>query len=214
MKRNHIQGILPPQYQRLLGAKTGLINSIAYDLPSRSDPKSFTTHSFLTNINEFAGAHSGSEDEATGKGFNIEESIIGAVGEAVERYSLCWPAPEEHLLKSSYENIHKQKEVVSFEYLDIYADTEQSSFDPPTRDTPILWAKGTNLINGKRIFVPAQLVWTSSHRVNDMPLRFYTTTNGVATGPSVVSALLTAIYESVERDAFMTMWCRDRKSVV
>src|SRR5581483_5300272 len=77
-------------------------------------------------------------------------------------------------------------------------------FVPFTDDTCVRWVRGVRLRDGADAWLPAQLVYLDVPR--DEPLIGYATSNGLAQGPDPSSALLAALLELVERDAFMLAW--------
>jgi ribosomal protein S12 methylthiotransferase accessory factor len=72
-------------------------------------------------------------------------------------------------------------------------------------DTRLHWARGWSLLDGAPAFVPAQLVYLRRPPAAE-PAIAYATSNGVACGPTLAEALLAALCELVERDAFMLAW--------
>lgn len=67
---------------------------------------------------------------------------------------------------------------------------------------PVDWAAVSSLVDGARTLVPLELVaFTLVRREGWNPPAFFSSTNGLASGNTVVEATLHALYEVIERDA-------------
>lgn len=75
-----------------------------------------------------------------------------------------------------------------------------------TPDSLIYWQWGKDLLSGKDVLIPAQLIYWNYKRENNEPRIWDINTNGEALGSSFNEALISAIYELIERDAFMIYW--------
>jgi ribosomal protein S12 methylthiotransferase accessory factor len=68
--------------------------------------------------------------------------------------------------------------------------------------TPIAWEEATNIQNGAPKLVPSDLLWLVT-RIKDQPLMYVQMgSNGLASGGSVEDAILSGLYECIERDAW------------
>lgn len=66
----------------------------------------------------------------------------------------------------------------------------------------IAWEEVTNVQNGAPKLVPSDLVWMMP-RVREQPLQYFqTSSNGLASGASLEDAILSGLYEIVERDGW------------
>jgi ribosomal protein S12 methylthiotransferase accessory factor len=70
------------------------------------------------------------------------------------------------------------------------------------------WVAGRDLATGEERFAPAQLVYLGYAPQTDEPWMGPTTSSGLACGVSDDEAMLAALFEAVERDAFMLAWRR------
>ncbi len=73
-------------------------------------------------------------------------------------------------------------------------------------DTPAHWVRGTNLRSGEAVWIPSAFCYLPEHRRPEEPRVVYSTSSGVACAPTFEEALLSGLYELVERDAFLLMW--------
>jgi ribosomal protein S12 methylthiotransferase accessory factor len=68
--------------------------------------------------------------------------------------------------------------------------------------TPIPWEEAVNIQNGAPKLVPSDLLWLVT-RIKDQPLMYVQMgSNGVASGGTVEDAILSGLYECIERDAW------------
>jgi YcaO-like protein with predicted kinase domain len=92
-------------------------------------------------------------------------------------------------------------------------DLEPDSYVPldecfPTRSsilnglTPLAWEEVTNVQNGTKKLIPSDLVWLVT-RIKDQSLMYVQMgSNGMASGGTLEDAILSGVYETIERDAW------------
>lgn len=193
-----------PLLSRFLDPKYKIIEEIDRLIQYSDDPKFFHFGGGLypqTNLpkeeiwsTSFSGCSFFSEDEA----------LLKCLGEAIERH--CIKRYEKRkLIKGSYNEMKNQaldpQTVVCFsEKQRRRPSFKLFNFDKNTRFT---WEKGTNLISGEFIFLPAQLIYLSYRLIPQEKIIYPPISTGAAGGSSMVSALVRAIYEIIERDAFL-----------
>src|SRR5581483_3987796 len=86
-------------------------------------------------------------------------------------------------------------------------------FRPFTRESRVRWTRGFALSDGAERWLPSQLVYLPIVSPGaDEELIGYATSSGVACAPTPEEAILAALFELVERDAFMLIW-RNRLSL-
>lgn len=133
-----------------------------------------------------------------------------AIGEAVERY--CGNAVPARLPVASWEELRTRGvAAVDPHTFALYSDRQYATagfpFVPFTRDLPVAWVTGTELIGGAEVEVPASLVYLDyfhgPHR--DEPPVNALMYSGIAAGRSRAEAETAALEELFERDA-TTMW--------
>jgi YcaO-like protein with predicted kinase domain len=68
--------------------------------------------------------------------------------------------------------------------------------------TPMAWEEVVNVQNGVKKLIPSDLIWLNA-RIEDQPLMYVQMgSNGVASGGSMEDAILSGLYEVIERDAW------------
>jgi ribosomal protein S12 methylthiotransferase accessory factor len=145
----------------------------------------------------------------SGKGLSEVDALIGAAGEAIERYSAA-RYRQSDLLLAPYAEI--ADEAFDPRRLCLYAESQYQEpgfpyarFDP---GQPIHWTRGFWLDDRKPVWVPA-LPAFFNFQVAPQELFCQVSSNGLAAGASVEDATLRALFELIERDAMMLTWmCR------
>ena len=77
-----------------------------------------------------------------------------------------------------------------------------SDYQPADREESIAWVEGEQLTSGERVSLPAEFVHYPPPRERHKPA----ITTGLGLGNSAVEALLSGLYEVLERDATMLAW--------
>src|SRR5437667_4814942 len=129
-----------------------------------------------------------------GKGIDLASARASGLMEAAELYhaeSITLP-----LRLAAYEELRYQYSVVEIDDLPRGAD---SRFHPLLR---VLWCEGRDLLSGANLFVPYELVHTNY----TMPLPdghgcFSASSNGLASGNTLIEAISQGICEVIERHA-------------
>jgi len=141
-----------------------------------------------------------------GKGPTQEDAIRSAIGEGIERYAASIWDPTL-LTYARYSELGDG--AFNPRWLVLYDDEQYrapdfpySRFDP---EQPIHWATGQWLDTGDVVVIPA-LATFMNFPAPDSEQFGQTTSNGLAAGASAEDATLRALYELIERDAFMLFW--------
>lgn len=142
----------------------------------------------------------------SGKGMTRVEAMLGAAGEAIERYSAARYSPAD-LRRAS--RVDLAGSVLAPAELCLYADEQYARddfpFAPYDDDAAIDWTAGHWLEDGTPVTVPA-LPTYFNYRAPPEERFCQVTSNGLAAGSSVDDASARAICELIERDAFMLTW--------
>lgn len=182
-----------------------------YFLPPRSDPiKGFSVAGNTCNPGTILNNPEANISlEALGKGKTVRESLLAYLGETVERYQLFVGDPTSK--QASYAELCEEFPMVDLKYLQFYSDHERKrigkhvgSLDKLNRTEERSWVEGTNLVTGSKTYLPLELVLNKVGEGN-RPI-CPPTTNGLACHESTTKALLSSLYECIERDAFVETW--------
>ena len=141
------------------------------------------------------GAKEGAISIYNGKGASKEQAKVSAIMEAMERCS-AEPRADDRYRRDMMDNMLSSENALDPRTLIL----------PPLMNMhvlqqPIAWVKGFDLMEGEEIWVPACAVYHPYVAVNDLQL-FRSNTNGLASGNNMEEAVLHAMCEVVERDAW------------
>ena len=126
-----------------------------------------------------------------GKGFTPQEAEVSAIMEGVERYSAeCGGLS---LVPGSFDELKGRCRVLEPTKLIVPWSRHYNHWDV------LEWASGTSLTGGGEVLVPAEATFHPYSRSNQL---FRTNTNGLAAGNVLEEAVLHALMEIVERDAW------------
>jgi ribosomal protein S12 methylthiotransferase accessory factor len=141
----------------------------------------------------------------TGKGLTLAEAQTSALGEAVEYYAASC-IRTEHLLYASYEALAAPS--LNPADLVLYRPEQYAELPyAPYADTTTLgWVEGHSLITGSALLVPAIAVFLGYLPRAPEERICPSTSTGLAAGPTLSEAMLSALYEVLERDAFIITW--------
>ncbi|APR78777.1 TOMM biosynthesis cyclodehydratase protein C [Minicystis rosea] len=207
----------PAELRRLLAgivdARTGIVHELvvaSQDSPYTVDLP-ITARATLGAYSPCARhGHAHAPEDASGKGLDTVTAMIGAVGEAVERYAAGYANPDV-IVRAAAADL--EVDFIPPERLNLYADHQYAERGFPYRKidarTPIDWTPGRWLDTGAPVLLPALPTYYSYHVKPDESF-CQVTSNGLAAGPTVPDASLRAVLELVERDAFTLSWLARR----
>ncbi len=149
------------------------------------------------------GASKGAVKNYNGKGATPEQAKASAAMEAVERYS----AEQRDTDEIVYGTLQQAKDVgltvdpkdliLPHRTLDVYEAAE------------IAWVRGYEMFRGSPVWLPACAVFHPYFPDGDLQLFRYHT-NGIAAGNTIEEAILHALFELIERDAWSLAEVRGR----
>jgi ribosomal protein S12 methylthiotransferase accessory factor len=195
---------------RLVDAETGIIRML-YEAPIAPDAARIFGCAALMSDQATIGFPS--ETSISGStALTRDGAIVGAIGEAVERYSAAY-TPAEQILRAPFSAV--AGEAVDPTALVLY-DAEQevrpdSGYRAPRPLEPIGWIEGWSLTRARPILVPAFAVYQPYAQQQDESPVVQMVTTGLACGATLEEAVLSGLCEVVERDASMLLWLQSRR---
>jgi ribosomal protein S12 methylthiotransferase accessory factor len=147
------------------------------------------------------------ERMATGKGRTSAAAARGAIVEALERYCASSRRPDDL--------VHGRDDAldgpaIAPEELVLYSERQYGlpgfRHRRPVAGEELTWVRGVRLRDGQAVYVPASFVYMNHPGPGGRELFATATSNGLAGGSSLPSAVLAGLYELVERDAFLIGW--------
>nr|WP_255494841.1 YcaO-like family protein [Luteibacter sp. Sphag1AF] len=194
---------VPDEAAPLADAETGVLREVAVYHPADDQQPSFPSCASARLLLPLPDGGSATI-RGEGKGVTAADAVHGAIGEGIERYAASlWPA--DRLRRAVFRPEH----AFDPRWLVLYEEEQYAQpgfpfarFDPDAR---LSWTWGRWLDDDSLVWVPALATWL------DFPVaaseRFaQVTSSGLATGSSYEDAALRAVYELIERDAFMRFW--------
>lgn len=195
---------------RLVDEETGIVK-LLYEAPIAPDaPHIFGCGSLCSDYSRLGYP---SETEVSGSTSLLrDQAIVGAIGEAVERYSAAF-VPYERVVIHPYDAV--AQEAIPPWSLVLYDEAQyrqpRFGYKPVKPTDPIGWVPGYSLTHQRSILVPAFVIYQPYRsQVGEAPVIQQITT-GLACGNTLEEATLSAICEVVERDASMLMWLQKRR---
>lgn len=155
-----------------------------------------------TRVGMGGGQHS---EFCHGKALRPAEARLVGMCEAAERFQTAFLGPDESLVFGSLAQLRDHA-------LDPRAlfFPESQPTDPGlhrwSEDEAMYWTRADAAGGDRSLLVPAQEVWFNTRRLLGERYFVRATTSGCATGGSPAEATLFALFEAVERDAFLTAW--------
>lgn len=148
----------------------------------------------------------GTDMMCAGKGFKPSQAIQVARCEALERYQTMFQSPACSLIYGSRESLQEKAVDPRLLFFDTARRRVEDRRVEYTEKLPIYWTWATDMTASERRLVPAQEIWFNTDRFPDEHLCVTSTTNACAVGQCLEEAALFALFEGIERDAFLTTW--------
>ena len=148
----------------------------------------------------------GSSMMCAGKGFNPSRATQVARCEALERYQTIFQSPACSLIYGSRQSLQEKTVDPRLLFFDTVRRRAEDRRLEYTDSLPIYWTWATDLAASEQRLVPAQEIWFNTDRFPDEHLCVTSTTNACAVGQCLEEAALFALFEAIERDAFLTTW--------
>ncbi len=193
--------------RNLLSNRTGIIRRVASEAGQAGDPRiySFGVHVCDTSVFHFERY----EGRSGGAGLTIEEALAATIGEVVERYCAAF-YDRRQMVVASYRDVADIAVHPSSFVLFSEEQYEQKGFPFQrfTEESKISWTWGYSITQEREVLLPACLVYLPYRPLSGEPVIGYSTSTGMAAGNTLEEAILSGIYEVVERDAFTVFWLR------
>jgi ribosomal protein S12 methylthiotransferase accessory factor len=142
-----------------------------------------------------------------GSGRTRAEAAAAAVGEALERYSATY-VPHERIVVACAEELGD--EAVEPARFALFSERQYGlpgfPFERFTSSTRVPWIRGWAVADGCPAWLPAELVVLGDLSPGRLRRTGYATSSGTACADTVDGALVPALCELLERDAFMIVW--------
>jgi ribosomal protein S12 methylthiotransferase accessory factor len=198
---------MTPEARRLelVSDRVGLVRSLTPVQRGADEPR--PPHVMQATLSHFDFRSAPLRDRlASGKGETEEEAAASALGEAVEHY--CAAIPDVAAARRAAFAALGGSAVTPPECV-LYAESQYRRPGWPYArfhsEVPIAWTAMRELAGGEAVWAPSSLVylsWPAAAEEHFCPA----TSNGLAAGPDLPSAIFAGLCELIERDAFLITW--------
>jgi ribosomal protein S12 methylthiotransferase accessory factor len=190
----------------LISPKVGMVRSLNQGAFRAQDPITLAMGVAAADLSRFADIPN--SGKAGGGGETIASAVAATIGELVERYCMLFYDKAEMVLAPWRE---VADDAVHPDLVRFFSRQQTDRGGPEMRgyfdeDTPIYWVWGTALGSGRPRLVPACQVYLN-YRFDEgegSPGRNAST--GLAAGATLEEAILSGLFEVIERDAFAVCW--------
>jgi len=151
------------------------------------------------------------EKSCFGRGFseNWETCLGKALGEFLERYFHFFPKSKNQLIRASEKELaQKKRKHIPIASLAVFPEEQKNTFPKKKWDgnSKFYWEKCHRYSTGKEILAPAQLIYWGYKNAAGEPVLREKNTNGLGGFFSQEGAILSGLYEVIQRDAFFCHW--------
>lgn len=192
--------------RQLISYRTGLLGHIIKQPRLNGDPKLISFGIWPCDTTRLGGEKYGGR--SSGCSFDLYASFMGTLGETVERYCPVFYDIRK-MIKSTYAGLSPK--AISPAVFALFHEKQYQFFQERNykmyrfnEQTELYWDQCVDITNGESVYCPSAFIylpWT----IEDRWITVGTST-GLAAHTHWHKALLTALYEIVERDSFVLTW--------
>lgn len=191
---------------RCISYQNGILQRISKVNRANEDPYAISIGIVSCDTSKLGGVKYGGR--SSGCGYEIYDAYMSTIGETIERYCPAFFRINE-MLCSSYENL-VVRAVHPNEYALFHEDQYQKfkiNSDPIIKfstSTKVYWDKCIDLTTGEETYCPATFLYLPWKK-DEAPI-FYGVSTGLSAHTNYHKAILTSLYEVIERDSFVLTW--------
>lgn len=190
---------------RLLSSQVGVVRTVHQGAFRAQDPVSYAMGVGMQDLSRFSEiVNSG---KSGGGGERPEVALIATLGEAIERYCMLFYDKSKMIFAPHRE---VRDDAVDLDLVRYFSrqQIEEGSFPYGycSEDTPIYWTWAHSLTTGRQRLVPSSQVYLNYRRDEGEGSAGRNASTGLAAGSTLEEAILSGLYEVIERDAFAILW--------
>jgi ribosomal protein S12 methylthiotransferase accessory factor len=194
------------RWKELVSSKVGIVRDVAPQARGGDEPLPPYLYTATLSHFDFRMAER-TERLAAGKGRTEQEAIAAAIAEAIERYcAYHWDPHRAFLAKWG----DVQPGAISPADFVLYSERQYLSRDWRCErwkeDAEVTWIRGVELPSAQPVLAPASLVYLVHPPPRPQEFFAPASSNGLAAGPTLESAVLGGLCELMERDALLIAW--------
>lgn len=219
LRTREVSGALSPGtaqlLRRMVGPLCGLDQGLGFVTRGRQEPRLVVSGAELTGVHVLLGQAEPGSYHIGGAGVFLEEAVIRALGESIERYCQlvsCFGGRHEIVFTTHAELSARGLSALPPERLAFFSAGQVAAdwfpFDELDPDAPYGWVAARSLVDGSELLVPAQLalVGYTVRRADGEPWIAPAVTTGTAAHLDREQALRSALLELIQVDAAMGHW--------
>lgn len=193
-------------FRALVGRHVGVVRRVVEAVRAESDPATsklaLPVFAFAAELCDARALGRGAcLPNAAGGGWTREEALLRCLGEAAERYAASTPARIARVVGPAPSGSVLPREVAPF------SDEQRARPDFPfAQEGPCTWVEGIDLATGRPRAAPAFAVYIPYEPAAGEAVFGPSLSTGLAAGPTVESALDSALLEAIERDSLVRWW--------
>ena len=191
---------------KLISDKVGLIQGINHGIFRAQDPQTIAMGAGVQDLSTFSEILNSSK--AGGGGERVELALAATIGEAVERYCMNF-YDKEKLVFASYREVQNDAvhpDLVRYYSREQIATARFKNTKYFSEDSKIHWEWGYSLTFKRHRLVPATQVYLNYNLDDHEENPGRNASTGLAAGASLEEAILSGLFEVVERDAVAILW--------
>lgn len=202
------QEIVIGKAMRGISPEVGLLGHFSKMPILNSDPKLVSYGIWPSKTKVLGGEEFGGR--SSGCGSTWQDAFLGTVGETVERYACAFYDLKEAIQASYSELIKMGKKAIHPNEYALYHPKQyeflkgRTYIEPFTEDLNLYWFPMLDLTTGEECWSPGGMIylpWTIEKTWINV-----NTSTGLAAHTNYHKAMLTALYEVIERDSFVITW--------
>ncbi|RJQ34367.1 hypothetical protein C4568_02700 [Candidatus Parcubacteria bacterium] len=143
-----------------------------------------------------------------GVSHDFEEAMSKVIGEVLERYPQTLYRNKD-LIRASVASMRKKKAVFLDPFIaDHWSPWQKKRFPSRNFDENSIFSfvKGKSLMRKGNAYIPAQMAYLNYRFAENEPMLRHPNSNGAGGMFSYEEAILSGLYELIQRDAFLTKW--------
>ncbi|MEM7050581.1 MAG: YcaO-like family protein [Acidobacteriota bacterium] len=194
--------------KRLISSRTGLIRHVGPGAFRQGDTRCFSLGVSACDTSRFS-SRGNSGIKSGGGGATFEVALAASIGEAAERYCMLFYDRDEMIFAPHRE---VAADAVAPELLRLFSRPQVENPPPRYRadyfdeDAPVSWVWGWSLTENRPKLVPATLVYLGFEYRDGEAVTGRNASSGLSAGGTLEEAILSGLYEVIERDAFTIHW--------
>lgn len=189
-----------------ISPELGIINDLCKLPRLNNDPY---INCYGANVLTYSPSYKEYSIKAGGCHHHWENAILSTIGEAVERYAATYYDQNESVYGTYNSLMNSSKDtLISIDQFSLFHEKQYSKglrgLVKFTKETELTWFPTLDLTTNKKVWLPGQFIYLPF--VKDKNMVTLNVSTGLAAHTDYHKAILTGLYEVIERDSFVLTW--------